>query len=53
MTSLWCLYCYLCTDFTHCSGDSIVDFEQVNASSDKTDTSKKWHMNEKGRQQKQ
>ena len=31
MTSFWCLYYYLWTDFTHCSGDSIVDFEQANA----------------------
>ena len=30
MTSFWCLDCYLKTDFTHCSGVSIDDFEQVN-----------------------
>lgn len=29
LSSFWCLYCYLWTVFTHCSGDSIV--EQVNA----------------------
>ena len=30
MTSFWCL-CYFLTDFTHCSGVSIiVNFEQVN-----------------------
>ena len=29
-TSLfWCLYCLLWKDFSHCSGVSIVDFEQV------------------------
>ena len=26
-----CLYCWLWTDFTHCSSFSIVDFEQANA----------------------
>ena len=31
MASFWCLNCYLWTDFTHCSGVSIVDLEQVNA----------------------
>ena len=31
MTSLWCLYCQFWTDFTHCAGVFIVDFEQVNA----------------------
>ena len=30
MMLLWCLYCYVLTDFTHCSEVSIVDFEQVN-----------------------
>ena len=25
-----CLYCYCRTDFTYCSGVSIVDFEQLN-----------------------
>ena len=29
MTSLWCLYYQLWTDFTYCSGVCIVDFEQV------------------------
>ena len=33
MMSFCCLYCWLWTDFTYCSGVSIVDFEQVNASS--------------------
>ena len=28
-TSLWCLYCWLWIDFTHCSSVSIVDLEQV------------------------
>ena len=33
VTSFWCLYCYFLTDFTHCSGVSIIDnFEQVNGS---------------------
>ena len=31
VTSFWCCYCQLWTDFTHCSGVSIVDFEQINA----------------------
>ena len=31
LTSFCCLYCYFQTDFTYCSGVSIVDFEQVNA----------------------
>ena len=30
--SSWCLYCLLRTNFTHCSGVSFVDFEQVNTS---------------------
>ena len=30
MTSFWCLYCSLWTHFTHCSGVSIVGFEQFN-----------------------
>ena len=30
MTSFWCLYCYLLTDFTHCSSVSIADFGQLN-----------------------
>ena len=30
LTSFWCLYCYLRTDSTYCSGVSIIDFEQVN-----------------------
>ena len=30
LTSSWCLYCCLCTNFSHSSGVSIVDFEQVN-----------------------
>ena len=30
LMSFWCLYCKLWTDFIHCSGVSIVDFEQVN-----------------------
>ena len=30
-TPLTCIYCWLWTDFTHCSGDYIADFEQVNA----------------------
>ena len=29
--SFWCLYRYLGTDFTQCSGASIVYFEQINA----------------------
>ena len=29
MTSFECLYCLLWTDFTHCSGASIVDFSQA------------------------
>ena len=29
-TLFCCLYCWLSTDFTHCSGVSTVDFEQVN-----------------------
>ena len=28
----WCLYCKLSTDFTHCFGVLIADFERVNAS---------------------
>ena len=32
VTSFWYLYCQFWTDFTHCSGVSIVvDFKQVNA----------------------
>ena len=31
MTSYWSLYCQVWTDFTYCSGISIVDFEQVNS----------------------
>ena len=31
LTSFWCLYCKLRTDFLHCFGVSIVDTEQVNA----------------------
>ena len=31
MTLIWCLYCYLSTDFTHLVGVSIGDFKQVNA----------------------
>ena len=31
-TLLWCFYYWLWTNFTHCSGVSIIDFEQVNAS---------------------
>ena len=31
LTSVWCCYFWLWTDFTHCSGVSIVDFEQVHA----------------------
>ena len=34
LTSYWCLYCYLWTNFTQCSGVSTVDFEQVNANWD-------------------
>ena len=30
MTSFWCLYCLLGTDFTHCSGVYIADSERVN-----------------------
>ena len=30
LTSFWCLCCLLWIDFTHCSGVSIVNFEQVN-----------------------
>ena len=30
LMSFWCLYCKLWTYFIHCSGVSIVDFEQVN-----------------------
>ena len=29
--SFWCLYCYLWTNFTYCSGISIVGFEQADA----------------------
>ena len=29
LMSLWCLYCYLWTHFTHLSNTSIVEFEQV------------------------
>ena len=29
--SFWCLYYWLWTDFTHCAGFHIVDFEQLNA----------------------
>ena len=32
MTSFWCLYCYLGTDFILCSAVSVADFEQVKAS---------------------
>ena len=32
--NLWCFYRQLRTDFTHCSGFSIVDFEQVNSGLD-------------------
>ena len=32
MTLIWYLYCELGTHFTHCSGVSITDFEQVNTS---------------------
>ena len=31
MTSFWCLFCQLWIYFTHCSGVSLVHFEQVNA----------------------
>ena len=31
MTSFWCLYFQLWTDFAHCYYAFIVDFEQVNA----------------------
>ena len=31
LTSVWCCYFWLWTDFTHCSGVSIVDFQQVHA----------------------
>ena len=27
----WCLYCEIWTDFTHCSGVSIAEFELVKA----------------------
>ena len=37
MTSFWCLYCQLWTDFTHCSGVSVVDFKQENADSGRGD----------------
>ena len=30
LKSFWCLYCQLWTNFTHCSGVSIADFEKVN-----------------------
>ena len=33
LTLIWCLYCQLSADFTHSSGYSIGDFEQVNAGS--------------------
>ena len=33
-TLFWCLYCQTWTDFTHSSGVTIIDFEQVNASWD-------------------
>ena len=32
MTSLWCLYCQISTEFRNYSGIFIVDFEQVNSS---------------------
>ena len=32
VTSFWCRYCWLWTNFTHCSDVFIVDFELVNAS---------------------
>ena len=38
-TSLWYFYCELWTDFTHCCGVSIVDFEQV---TDGWDSSSNW-----------
>ena len=31
----WCIYCKLRTNFTHCSGVSILHFEQINARWDK------------------
>ena len=31
MTSFWCLYCWLWTNFANCFGVSITDFEQLNA----------------------
>ena len=31
LKSFWCLYYWLWTDFTHCAGFPIVDFEQLNA----------------------
>ena len=31
MASFWCLYCLVWTYFRHCSGVSIVNFEEVNA----------------------
>ena len=30
-TSIWCLYSWIWTEFTHCSDVSIVDFDKVNA----------------------
>ena len=30
LTSFWFLYCELWTNFTHCSGVLVVDFDQVN-----------------------
>ena len=34
ITLLWLHYLYLLTDFTHCSGDSFIGFEQDNAARD-------------------
>ena len=38
MTSLWCFYPQLGTDFTNCHGVSIFDFEQVNTGWEKVQT---------------
>ena len=33
ITLIWCIYCYLSTDFTHSVVVSIFDFKQVNTGS--------------------
>ena len=43
LVSFWCLYCYLWIDFTHCSGISIVDCEQVNIRCEMRNTLRVFH----------